>query len=424
MEKDMQNFSMPTIILNSKTFANDDRFMHVKLAICTHEQVANGMRFNRNLLESKMSQLDYLPVVGLVKVAEKSDGTCKYILGDHETELEIVDGELQYSSKTVILGTILPNTSRFEMITRHGETKEYVVAEALLYQGKYPQLKEVIKDTTDASMEIDNIEYEWNNDASCFDINDYRYTAHALIGVPPAFKLAGVLSNFSIDDFKQEYSTLLEEVKNFSLNIQQMQEEISKEGGVDVEDNKPEEVVEPVTEPEVEQPVNEEPSVEVNEEVEPTEPETEDIPEQVDYQALHTELQTAFNDLKVKYDDLTTQYNQLNDEVGGLREFKSNIEAQEQQAQLEMERQDKQAMIDSFTELTVEEKAKVIDNIDNFTVEEIESKLSVAFARKIKITKVDDVEETKTFANIETKTQPSHIDMLIATVERAKKNKR
>lgn len=393
-------------------------FIRATVNILTKDQKANGFLFDEIGIEKRRRNWDYLPVKAEY-IEENKD------LGSHGGKLIIDDNGVEFIQTTKPMGVVIANTDRYESVaTMNGEIERYFCVDVYLWYDQFKKELDMFRngEKRSQSMEVEILESNYDYDTNTEHVYDFKPLALCMLGnnCPPAFVNSKVKVQFESDEFKAQYNTMLSALDK----VIKMQEEISKEGGVDVEDNKPEEVVEPVTEPGVEQPVNEEPSIEVNVEVEPTEPETEDIPTQVDYQALHTELQVAFNDLKGKYDDLTTQYSQLNDEVGGLREFKSNIEAQEQQARLEVERQYKQEMMDSFTELTVEEKANVIDNIDNFTVEEIESKLSVAFARKIKTTKVDDVEETKTFANIETKTQPSHIDMLIATVEQAKKNKR
>lgn len=207
-------FSMKSEILSSKDFSQDDRFMHVKLSLCTQNQKANGMHFGKEILESKMSEIDFMPIVGAIKIVEKDDGSIKYTLGSHEVELDIVDNELVYKKNTIVLGVALPNTAKFETIARHDEVTEYITFEAILFQEKYPQLKSVIDLETDASMELDKVEAEYDEDSGWYEVKNFRYLAHCLIGVPPAFKLAGVVSQFSLEDFKLEFSDVLEEIKS------------------------------------------------------------------------------------------------------------------------------------------------------------------------------------------------------------------
>ncbi|MEG0086860.1 MAG: hypothetical protein RR817_10335, partial [Niameybacter sp.] len=161
-----------------------------------------------------------------------------------------------------------------------------------------------------------------------------------------------------------------------------------------------------------------------NEQVEA--PNTEELPVSeeaaTNYEALHMALQGAFNELKTQFDDLTVQYNQVIEEVEVLRTFKKDIEMKENESKVAMARAEKEAMLESFVELTEEEKAEAVEDVDKFSLEEIETKLSIAFARKLKANKkVETVGEEVRFANISGNAQAPMIDLLIAEVEKYKK---
>ena len=85
-----------------------------------------------------------------------------------------------------------------------------------------------------------------------------------------------------------------------------------------------------------------------------------------DYNTLNNNYTTLSNDYSAAKDrivDLETQIQQLTD-------FKKNIEKAE-----------KQKMIDSFYMLTNEDKKDVIDNIDSYSLDDIEAKLSIICVR-------------------------------------------
>ena len=85
-----------------------------------------------------------------------------------------------------------------------------------------------------------------------------------------------------------------------------------------------------------------------------------------DYNTLNNNYTTLSNDYSAAKDrivDLETQIQQLSD-------FKKNIEKAE-----------KQKMIDSFYMLTNEDKKDVIDNIDSYSLDDIEAKLSIICVR-------------------------------------------
>ena len=85
-----------------------------------------------------------------------------------------------------------------------------------------------------------------------------------------------------------------------------------------------------------------------------------------DYNTLNNNYTTLSNDYSAAKDrivDLETQIQQLTD-------FKKNVEKAE-----------KQKMIDSFYMLTNEDKKDVIDNIDSYSLDDIEAKLSIICVR-------------------------------------------
>ena len=89
----------------------------------------------------------------------------------------------------------------------------------------------------------------------------------------------------------------------------------------------------------------------------------EEIPEYV-------ELQTQYSELEQKYNDLVAECETLKNNVSTLGAFK-----------LQVEKKEKEAMINSFYMLSEDDKKDVIENIDTYSLEDIESKLSVICVR-------------------------------------------
>ena len=89
----------------------------------------------------------------------------------------------------------------------------------------------------------------------------------------------------------------------------------------------------------------------------------EEIPEYVELQSNHTELET-------KYSTLLSDYEALKAEKDTLAEFKANVDKKE-----------KEALIASFYMLSDELKKDVVDNIDTYSLEDIEAKLSILCVR-------------------------------------------
>ena len=78
-----------------------------------------------------------------------------------------------------------------------------------------------------------------------------------------------------------------------------------------------------------------------------------------------------FSALSAEHEQLKQQYSELQANYQALVEFKNEIE-----------RAKKEEMINSFYMLSDEDKKEVIENKDKFTLAEIESKLSIIFAKK------------------------------------------
>ena len=84
----------------------------------------------------------------------------------------------------------------------------------------------------------------------------------------------------------------------------------------------------------------------------------------------YVNLQNSYNDLETKYNNLVTEYNSLKETNENLNNFK-----------LQVEKKEKQAMIDSFYMLSDADKKDVIDNIDTYSIDDIEAKLSIICVR-------------------------------------------
>ncbi len=105
----------------------------------------------------------------------------------------------------------------------------------------------------------------------------------------------------------------------------------------------------------------------------------EEIPEYVELLDKYTALENDFNTLKATNEELEGQ-------VSELANFKAEVDKKE-----------KQTMIDSFYMLSDEDKKDVIDNIDTYSLDDIEAKLSIICVRnKVNFNLDDDNDDTNT----------------------------
>ena len=113
-------------------------------------------------------------------------------------------------------------------------------------------------------------------------------------------------------------------------------------------------------EQQTEEPAQEEPAVEEQPQVSYT---LEEIPEYV-------ELQTKYSELEANYNTLLGDCENMKQQIASLGEFKAQVEKKE-----------KEAMINSFYMLSDEDKKDVIENIDKYSLDDIEAKLSIICVR-------------------------------------------
>lgn len=95
-------------------------------------------------------------------------------------------------------------------------------------------------------------------------------------------------------------------------------------------------------------------------------------------------LKTEYEELQNKFSLLETENKTLKETNASLTEFKNNVE-----------RKDKEAMIQSFYMLSDDDKKDVIDNIDKYSVDDIEAKLSVICVRNKVNFNLDDDNNNK-----------------------------
>jgi hypothetical protein len=334
------------------------------------------------------------PIMGFYK-EEKAD------FDEHNKLIRITGGTFEISDETRPYGFVDLNAKVWfqDYLDDSEKIHTYMVTEGYIWTGRYPEANRILTHGNGQSMELDedSMQGHWTIDDKSgmefFIINDAIFRGLCILGedTEPCFEGAQITGSFSLDEsFDSKIYKLMKEVQQL------------KGGNFTVEDDKmkkPEEEVietqveEPVAEPEedptesapadpeeptIEEPAAEDPEVQEEEpaaeepaegEVEPSEDENSENNEGEgvqfsleDFQNLqesYSNLETQFNELQRKFDDMSASYDVL-------VEFKNA-----------KDREEKQAMIDSFYMLSDSDKEDVQNNIDNYSLDEIEAKLSV-----------------------------------------------
>ena len=378
----------------------------IKVCYVGDEPNRNGTVITKDVAKTIANSLPGSPIVGFFN--ERTED-----FEEHNWELKLEDGKLQFEPTTRPYGFVdLGAQVWFQKFLDDGVEHEYLVTEGYLWTGQFPEAQRVIEHGNNHSMELDErfCSGTWTNPDKdgfqFFIINEAIISKLCILGedYEPCFEGSQITKvQFSFDEnFKDRFFALMNEMK-----------QVLDKGGVSVNEDKnlvEEEVLED-QEPISEDPVSEEggePEA-TNVETEPAEeveaePETEfadkdkedeeevcpECGKPLDECECDKDKKEKFSldeipeyvELKNSYDSLKADYDTLKAERDALYSFKAEIDKEK-----------KQAMIDSFYMLSDSDKKDVQENIDKYSLDDIEAKLSIICVRNKVNFSLDDDEE-------------------------------
>ena len=406
----------------------------IKVCYVGEEANRNGSIITKETAVKLANSLPGSPIVGFFN---ETAGDFE----EHNKVIEIVGGKLNIKDKTRPYGFVDLNAQVWFQDYLDGDAVHtYLVTEGYIWTGQYPEAKRIIEKGNNQSMDIGNefLNADWSYDDKSgmefFIINEAVISNLCILGedYEPCFE-GSQITKFSLldEDFNTKIYNLMKEVRKM------------KGGNLTVEDNR-EEILNPEDEVAVEEPVEEvsEPEVEVEEpaaepEEEIAEPEAEEAEEPVeeivepepaepveenegeaaqfsltdlqDLQEKYSALEAQFAELQAKYDTMESEYNTL-------VAFKQT-----------KDREQKQAMIDSFCMLSDTDKADVQANIDTYSLDDIEAKLSIICVRnKLNLSGHTDSEDThsSTFSidEVDDDSEDTNVPALVSALRNARKN--
>ena len=176
------------------------------LRICYTGDNRNGSHISKKAIKKSLQTIYNCPIV------------CNYdretdTLGGHDMEVvRDENGGLHIVNVTQPVG-VIPESSKVwfeEYEEEDGTVHEYLYAEALLWK-RQEAYRKIQKDGITAhSMEITVKDGKMVD--GVYHINDFEFTAFALIGVEPCFE-GSALEMFSKQDFKQQLSEMMQDLK-------------------------------------------------------------------------------------------------------------------------------------------------------------------------------------------------------------------
>lgn len=364
----------------------------------------NGSYMSKKNIEKALPTLNYCPVVGHIIEYTDDDGNKRRYIGGHDYE---IDDNWEFKNLTVPYGVVVENSYDWETVNEYGTDVEYLTANAILWTGRYPELKECIySDDTwfNQSMEINIGEGKYrplDEDSNYTEFLEWDYSALCLLGkadenstnghtdssehTEPCFISSRVLP---VEFEKSEFTMIMTEMKqklsqcfdNQSSNLE-VDNKNNTDGKEDeVVENEKEEVIETVeevneesTEEVVENTTEETPDAEVNEDTN-TESEKEEVQE--DETVEETVEMSELDSLKAEYEEYKNSHSHTNEEFDELQKYHDDAEFEKIHAERETMLSDEKYSVLAENEAF----AELEKNMDNYSLADLEKEAKVIFA--------------------------------------------
>ena len=373
----------------------------------------NGSYMSKENIEKALPTLNYCPVVGHIIEYTDNDGNKRRYIGGHDYE---IDDNWEFKNLTVPYGVVVENSYDWETVNEYGTDVEYLTANAILWTGRYPELKECIySDDTwfNQSMEINIGEGKYrplDEDSNYTEFLEWDYSALCLLGkadenstnghtdssehTEPCFISSRVLP---VEFEKSEFEMIMTEMKqklSQCFDNQSSNSEVDNKDKIDgkedeVVENEKEEVIETVeevneesTEEVVENTTKETPDAEVNEDTN-TESENEEVQEDekvveasVEETVEETVEMSELDSLKAEYEEYKNSHSHTNEEFDELQKYHDDAEFEKIHAERETMLSDEKYSVLAENEAFAELKK----NMDNYSLADLEKEAKVIFA--------------------------------------------
>lgn len=404
----------------------------IKVCYVGQDPNRNGSIITKEVATQMANSLPGSPIVGYYNDHEKD-------FEGHNSIIEIGNGDFRIKDTTQPYGFVDLNAKCwFQWFQDDGcDKREYLVTEGYLWTGQYEAAQRIIEHGNNQSMELDNetLKGEWSKDEKGFPeffiINEAIISKLCILGenVEPCFEGANIQKmQFSFSEsFEQKLFAMMNELKEYlqeggkkdmPKEIAETSVEFAEDKEKDIcpkcgkpmseckceeeqdkfkkksededekkEESKDENEESKEEESKEEKSAEEESEEESNKEEEDSEEESDDKKKDKKKKYELDEI-PEYIELKAQYEALQIRAQELELELMPLKAFKAQVDKKE-----------KQAMIDSFYMLSDEDKIDVIENIDTYSLDDIEARLSILCVRN-KVSFGEQTSENPTIYNL------------------------
>lgn len=212
---ELKNLKFEATIDTSSIEVLNSEFSKAKAYIMYYGENRNKSYMSKETVEAAIPSLFNVPVIG--EFLEKKED-----FGSHGGKLIISSEGMEYVMTTVPYGVVPESCNpRFETV----DEKEYLVADVILWSGRYEELQKTVNEFSNQSMEINVLSGEFKEDKDYYDIQGFEFSALCLLGqeVIPCFESSKVIA-YSLDGFKSEMDEMLKQYKLFMKQDESVEE--------------------------------------------------------------------------------------------------------------------------------------------------------------------------------------------------------
>lgn len=381
----------------------NDEFTLVKIYAMAVGKNRNFTYISKKDTENAIPSAYYCPVVGHIRTYIDADGNEHEYMGGHDLEITD-DWELKIVTRPY--GVIVEDSEGWETVNEHGVDVEYLTLDAILWTGRYPELKDAFYSDDvlfNQSMEINIENYRpLEEDSNYWEVLGYTFSAFCLLGkadedstnghtdkeiehTEPAFISAKVVPyEFNFDEFKKEFALLKDKISEFAksndvtvnnkergISMAETEKTMETAATYEVEESAEAETVEDVTEVDVNETTEESTAGNFADDTTEEETATEEPVEDVaDYQAKYNDAITAYDALKAEYEEYKANHSHDNESYDALMQYKSDRERADRE-------EAESALFSSFEGRIgdTDEYKALKDDCASYTIDEIELRL-------------------------------------------------
>ena len=225
-EKNLMRYETKIQLVPSSYQQINKQFALVDILLCYHGRNRNMTSMSKEVIEKALPSLYGIPIVGEYYTLD--DGSKDF--GTHGGKIIITDDGIKYEQTTKPYGFItkeaVENASWVTITEKDGHTKhEYLkLSRNVIWKDRYEEVEKILDENYGESMEIAIDSCEYDKDGYCV-IKDFTFSAACILGshldgstVIPCFESSQIGRLFEVDSFKQEFSKMLDEYKQYETD--------------------------------------------------------------------------------------------------------------------------------------------------------------------------------------------------------------